>query len=85
MENRIKRGVVMCDDKLISRMDLGLISEESETINLRQVRQAAERSAIQRALSMAAGNVSAAAKQLGITRPTLYDLLKKHNIEVSND
>ncbi len=85
MENRIKRGIVMCDDKLISREDLGLMIDESQAINLRQVRHNAEKAAIQRALGVTEGNISAAAKQLGVTRPTLYDLLKKYNIQVTND
>jgi len=48
MENRVKRGVVMCDDKLVSSEDLGLVSDESLNLNLRQVRYNAERAAILR-------------------------------------
>jgi putative PEP-CTERM system response regulator len=81
MENRIKRGVVMCDDKQVSSEDLGLVSEESLNLNLRQVRYNAERAAIIRALTMTESNVSATAKLLGVTRPTLYDLMKKYNIQ----
>lgn len=83
MENRIKRSVVMCDDKLISPEDLGLASDESLSINLRQVRQNAERNAILQALAIKEGNISASAKLLGVTRPTLYDLIKKYNIQVT--
>lgn len=83
MENRIKRGVVMSDDKLVSSEDLGLVSEESLNINLRQVRHNAEKNAILRALAMKEGNISAASKLLGVTRPTLYDLIKKYNIQVA--
>ncbi|WNO08588.1 PEP-CTERM-box response regulator transcription factor [Teredinibacter sp. KSP-S5-2] len=85
MENRVKRGVVMCENKQISSEDLGLISEESLNLNLRQVRQNAERAAILRAMSMVEGNISATAKLLGVTRPTLYDLIKKYNIQLPND
>lgn len=85
MENRIKRGVVMCDTKQISSEDLGLITEDSLNLNLRQVRQNAERAAILRAMSMVEGNISATAKLLGVTRPTLYDLIKKYNIQLPND
>ena len=80
MENRVKRGVVMCDDKLVSSEDLGLVSDESLNLNLRQVRSNAERAAILRALTMTETNISATAKLLGVTRPTLYDLIKKYNI-----
>ncbi len=85
MENRIKRGVVMCETKRISSEDLGLITEDSLNLNLRQARHNAERAAILRAMSMVEGNISATAKLLGVTRPTLYDLIKKYNIQLPND
>jgi two-component system NtrC family response regulator len=84
MENRIKRGVVMADEKLISSDDLGLMSENELTLNLREVRYKAERAAILRALTMTDYNISSTAKLLGVTRPTLYDLIKKYNISVDN-
>lgn len=85
MENRIKRAVVMADEKLISQDDLGILPGESLSINLRQVRQDAERNAILRALTVSESNISATAKLLGVTRPTLYDLLKKYNIQVPSN
>lgn len=81
MENKMKRAIIMCDEKLISIDDLGINSSEEFSINLRQVRHDAERNAVKQALSLADGNNSTAAKLLGITRPTLYDLLKKYNIQ----
>jgi two-component system NtrC family response regulator len=83
MENRIKRATVMCDDKLVTSEDLGLMSNESTFLNLRQVRHQAEKSAIIRALGITESNISSAAKLLGVTRPTLYDLMKKYNIAVN--
>ncbi len=83
LENRVKRSLVMCDDKLITSDDLGLHNHESTFLNLRQVRHQAERSAITRALGMTESNISAAAKLLGVTRPTLYDLMKKYSITVN--
>ncbi len=80
MENKIKRAVIMCDGKLITPSDLQMHDPESLSINLRHVRQEAEKTAIKQAISMSDGNYSAAAKLLGITRPTLYDLIKKYNI-----
>lgn len=80
MENKIKRAVIMCEDKYITSQDLALAIPEGLSINLRQVRQEAEKGAIKRALSMTDGNFSSAAKLLGITRPTLYDLVKKYDI-----
>jgi len=81
LENKIKRSVVMCDGKTITVEDLGLAEAESLSLNLRQVRQEAEHTAINHALILAGGNISATAKLLGVTRPTLYDLIKKYNIQ----
>lgn len=81
MENKIKRAIIMSDEKLVTVEDLGIDSTEELSINLRQVRHDAERNAVKQALSLADGNNSSAAKLLGITRPTLYDLLKKYNIQ----
>lgn len=80
LENKIKRAVIMCDTKQISAIDLGITSQDDFSINLRQVRHDAEKNAIKLAISMADGNYSAAAKLLGVTRPTLYDLVKKYAI-----
>lgn len=80
MENKIKRAVIMCDEKFINPQDLQLDNVDSFSINLRHVRQEAEKSAIKQAISITDGNYSAAAKLLGVTRPTLYDLIKKYNL-----
>ncbi|MCG8670695.1 MAG: PEP-CTERM-box response regulator transcription factor [Pseudomonadales bacterium] len=82
MENKLKRAVIMCESKQITLEDMALPQHEDLSINLRQIRQEAERSAIIRAINMCDGNISAAAKLLGVTRPTLYDLVKKYNIEL---
>lgn len=83
MENRIKRAQVMCDGKLITTDDLGMHNSENTFLNLRQVRYQAEKAAIVRALGMTESNISATAKLLGVTRPTLYDLMKKYNINTN--
>jgi len=80
MENKIKRAVIMADCKHITREDLGLAEAGELSLNLRHVRQEAERGAILRALSMTDNNISAAAKLLGVTRPTFYDLIKKYDM-----
>jgi len=86
MENKIKRAVIMCDGKHITREGLDLDCEkDSLSLNLRQVRQEAERHAILRAVAMTDNNISAAAKLLGITRPTFYDLIKKHDIALGGN
>ena len=84
LENKVKRATVMGDGKLISVDDLGLQKEEDAPIlfNLKQVREKAERDAIIYALEHSGNNMSKAAKLLGISRPTLYDLIEKLGIEV---
>ena len=84
LENRIKRAVVMSESDQISARDLELDSDGTmePQLNLRQVREHAERHAVQQAMSYADGNISRAADLLGITRPTLYALLNKYGIKV---
>lgn len=81
LENKLKRAVIMCDGAKISAADLDLSDDEdSVLLNLKQVREEADRRALKTALATASGNVSQAAKLLGISRPTIYDLMKQHNI-----
>ena len=85
LENRISGAVIMTEGKYLSADDLGLPRAEKnvEWLNLRMARQRAEREAIGQALAVAGNNLSRAAELLGITRPTLYDLLEKNDIAVS--
>ncbi len=82
LENRIKRASIMAEGKTITAADLDLAeaTEGPAFLNLRGAREAAEKSAISRALATSEGNVSAAARLLGISRPTLYDLMKSHGL-----
>lgn len=84
IENKVKRAVIMADGKYITREDLGLAEAGDLSLNLRHVRQEAERTALLRALSMTDNNISAASKLLGVTRPTFYDLLKKFDMNLIN-
>ena len=83
MENFIKRAVIMADGPQITIQDLGLnvSDEEASPLNLRQVRDEAERKALVRALGRSGGNMMHAAELLGISRPTLYDLINRHGIK----
>ncbi|HEU4620401.1 MAG TPA: PEP-CTERM-box response regulator transcription factor [Gammaproteobacteria bacterium] len=84
MENRIKTSVIMAEGKLVTAEDLGIRADgEPRTLNLRVVRQEAETRAIRDALARTAGNISRAADLLGITRPTLYDLMEKYGLQQS--
>ncbi len=85
MENKIRRAVIMCEGKMLTARDLGLAEDDGLSINLRQVRLEAEKAAINKALTFTSGNISAAAKLLGVTRPTLYDLVKKYRIQLVGD
>ncbi len=87
LENKIKRAVIMTDGVNISvdDLDLNKVSDESSLpLNLKEVRETAECSAIKRALCYTNNNISKAAKILGVTRPTLYTLFNKYNIHVNN-
>ncbi|MEO7505477.1 MAG: PEP-CTERM-box response regulator transcription factor [Sphingomicrobium sp.] len=87
LENRIKRAVIMADGKLIGAADLDLPGgggggngAEPLPINLRAAREVADRRAIRQALARTDNNISSAAKLLGISRPTLYDLMKQYQL-----
>lgn len=82
MENCIKRAVIMADGPQITAEDLGLGNSDvvEEPINLRQIRDEAEYSAVVKALARSDGNIAKAAELLGVSRPTLYDLLERHGI-----
>ncbi|MFT7304745.1 MAG: two-component system NtrC family response regulator [Candidatus Azotimanducaceae bacterium] len=83
MISKVKNAVIMADTKFVSAADLGLAETGQLALNLKHVREAAERTAILKALAISNGKITAAAKLLGVTRPTLYDLLKRYSI--SND
>ncbi|MBV8573883.1 MAG: sigma 54-interacting transcriptional regulator, partial [Acetobacteraceae bacterium] len=86
LENRVKRAVVMAEGRLIDAPDLelGPASGSAMDLDLRNARLRAEREVIQVALARSNGTVSAAAKLLGISRPTLYSLLEMHGLEVEH-
>jgi two-component system NtrC family response regulator len=81
LENKVKAASIMAGGPMISPEDLGLGDNSGQFafLNLKAVRAAAERQAVLQALGMASGNVSQAAELLGVTRPTLYDLMDKYD------
>ena len=78
--SKIRNAIVMTDAKLITADDLGILDQPGLMLNLRDVRQTAERSAVLRSLLAADGKIAVAARLLGITRPTLYSLMKRYSI-----
>jgi len=84
MENKVKRAVIMADGNRITAEELELADPDNGTalqLNLREVREAAERAAVQRAMSLFNNNVSQAAEALGVSRPTFYDLMNKYGLK----
>ncbi|HVI97708.1 MAG TPA: PEP-CTERM-box response regulator transcription factor [Sphingomonas sp.] len=81
LENRVKRAVIMAEGKMVTAADLDLdAAADDAPINLKAARERADRKAIRHALARAEGNISNTAKLLGISRPTLYDLLKNYDL-----
>ena len=84
LENRVKRAVIMAEHQQISARDLelgGSSAQELATFNLREIRDRTDRQAVTRALNHVRGKVSLAADLLGVSRPTMYDLLRKFDIK----
>ena len=84
LENRVKRAVIMADGKLIHAEDLDLdrdADDGEDALNIKAAREASDRKMIRHALARSEGNISSTAKMLGISRPTLYDLLKQYDLQ----
>ncbi|MCL2876063.1 MAG: PEP-CTERM-box response regulator transcription factor [Betaproteobacteria bacterium] len=88
LENCLKRAIIMADSSRITAEDLGLDmgddDEALEYLNLRRVREAAERQAVVRVLARTNGNVARAAEVLGVSRPSLYDLMSRFGLKKDN-
>ncbi|MFD2228554.1 PEP-CTERM-box response regulator transcription factor [Alkalimarinus sediminis] len=86
MINKVKRAAIMADGKRVTAEDLELSEPCSTTdsvLNLRQVRETAEKQAIQHALQISKYNMAQTARLLGVTRPTLYNLTDKYKISTN--
>ena len=85
LENRVKRAVIMSDGKLVGAEDLDMSGQDENgadlALNLKTAREQADRKMIRQALARSEGNISNTAKLLGISRPTLYDLLKQYDLQ----
>jgi two-component system, NtrC family, response regulator len=79
LENRVRRAAIMCEGKRVTRAELGLDASHARyaSMTLREAREAVERELVESALASNEGNMSRAAEELGISRPTLYELIEK--------
>lgn len=84
LENKVKTAMIMAEGPLITAADLELngATQNESLLNLKEVRSRAERQAIQHTLSITEGNISRSAELLGVSRPTLYDLMEKYGMRV---
>ncbi len=82
LENRVKRAVIMAEGTKVTPADLDLDSGPAryEGTTLREVREAVEKEMVQRALKRHNGNVTRAAAELDVSRPTMYELMEKLEI-----
>ena len=81
LENCVKRAVIMAEGNAIGAEDLGLVpTGHAEALNLRRIRDDAERKAVLRAMAQSNGNIARASELLGISRPTMYDLLNRFGL-----
>jgi two-component system NtrC family response regulator len=88
--NVVKRASIMADGNRVTREDIGLPGAQAEgadadlsQFDLRAIREQAERGAVVAALARADGNIVKASELLGVSRPTLYDLMNR--LQIKND
>ena len=84
LENRVQRGVILCQDAYLRPLDLELGETEPESARtLQDARDEAERQLLVETLTRNAGNVTRAARDIQVSRPTLHDLMRKHGLEAA--
>ena len=82
LENRVKRAVIMCEDQRVTPENLSLVTGSSEgALNLREARDQLERDMLNKALRKHRGKIAPAALELGISRPTFYEMMEKLGIQ----
>ncbi len=86
LQNKIKSALIMCESRQISSSDLMMSApDESLSVNLRKIREDAEKAAISKALVISDGNVTHTANLLGVARPTLYSLMEKYELSAQGE
>jgi two-component system NtrC family response regulator len=83
LENKLNRASITCANQVVEPEDLQLSETSFTVLSYREARQMFDRNFLLNALKQAKGNISLAAKVTGLTRPTLYDMMKKNGITVS--
>jgi two-component system NtrC family response regulator len=84
LENRLKRAVIMADSTRLTAADLDLdVSDDDALLSLKSVRESADKALIRKVLARTESNMTNAARILGISRPTLYDLIKQYGLEAA--
>jgi two-component system NtrC family response regulator len=84
LENRVQRAVILAQDTFLRPEDLDLEGERRQSSRtLQDARETAERETLVEALTRNAGNITRAAKDIDVSRPTLHDLLRKHGIDAT--
>jgi two-component system NtrC family response regulator len=83
LENRLKRAVIIAEGTKVAAKDLELAStnEKYEGMGLKEAREAVERELVTQAIARNKGNLSRAAADLGVSRPTLYELMEKLGVK----
>jgi two-component system NtrC family response regulator len=84
LENRIRRALIVASGERILPSDLGLERGERTHRTLREARDQLTMDMVVAALRRAVGNVSAAARSIGVSRPTMYDLIRKYDLDVAD-
>ncbi len=85
LENKLSRAAITCVNQVIEPEDLSLSASSAVGLSLKDARDIFEREFIINVLRQAQYNISEAAKIAGISRPTLYDLMKKHSIKLEKE
>jgi two-component system NtrC family response regulator len=84
LQNRVKRGIIMASGSRVTAKDLelelGKGASAMSATTLKRAREQVEREMVEQALKRHAGRITAAAVELGISRPTLYELMEKLGI-----
>jgi two-component system NtrC family response regulator len=85
LENRVQRAVILAQDAAIRAEDLELAEAGApKPRTLQDARDVAERALLEEALTRNAGNITRAARDVGVSRPTLHDLLHRHGIDAAH-